>query len=71
MNLTETDLREFCDALRERLANPELGDIAAPHEVIGLHSDDIAEGGRRVRLYDLVDDRTGVQIDENPIRFCD
>ncbi|WP_041388848.1 hypothetical protein [Polaromonas sp. JS666] len=71
MKLTETDLCEFCDALRERLANPELGDIAAPHEVSGLHSDDIAEDGKRIRLYDLAGGRTGAQIDDGVIRYCD
>jgi hypothetical protein len=48
-----------------------LCDVVAPVDVIGLHSDAIAEDGRRVRLYDLIEDRTGVQVDDGPIRYCD
>lgn len=37
------------------------GDVVLPHEVLGLYSERVAEDGRIVRLYDLVQDRTGAQ----------
>jgi hypothetical protein len=37
------------------------GDVVLPHEVIGLYSECVAEDGRILRLYDLVQGRTGAQ----------
>lgn len=37
------------------------------HEVIGLHSDTIAEDGRRFRLWDLMDGGTAWQVDDEPM----
>lgn len=37
------------------------GDVVLPHEVLGLYSECVAEDGRVLRLYDLVQGRTGAQ----------
>ncbi|WP_157045726.1 hypothetical protein [Polaromonas sp. JS666] len=66
--LTDNDLAEFVRHFRNGLG---LCDVVAPIDVIGLHSDAIAEDGKRIRLYDLAGGRTGVQIDDGEIRYCD
>lgn len=70
--LTAGDLASFVEHVRIGLATPTAGDAALPHEVIALHSDNLAEhDGKRVRLWDMMGGRTGCQIDDGPIRYCD
>jgi hypothetical protein len=70
--LTVGDLVNLVESLRVHLENPPAGSLAMPHEVVALHSDNLAEcDGKRIRLYDLVGGRTGCQIDDGPIRYCD
>ncbi|MFZ3081418.1 hypothetical protein [Rhodoferax ferrireducens] len=70
--LTRGDLASFVEHVRIGLATPAAGDAALPHEVIALHSDDRAEcDGKRVRLWDLMGGRTGCQVDDGPIFYCD
>ena len=69
--LTHGDFRQFVQAICRRLNPPKPGDIAEPSSGLGLHSDCIAEDGKRLRLYDLIGGRTGWQADDGPIRFED
>ena len=39
----------------------QTGDVVLPHEVLGMYSECVAEDGRVLRLYDLVQGRTGAQ----------
>jgi hypothetical protein len=80
--LTVADLKEFFGALTEALAAaaplqlaPKRGDVVPAHDIIGLHSEDQAEDGRILCLYDLRDGRTGSQVffpgeEPGPIRYC-
>ena len=55
-----------------RCAKPrQLGDIVLPHEVIRLYSENPTEDGLVLRLFDLIDGRTGAQIDDGPIWYAD
>ena len=70
--LTLNDLHEFAEAFRRGLETPALGDVAHPRDVTALHSDHVVEDGScRLRLWDLVDGRTGAQTDDGPIFYCD
>lgn len=70
--LTAADMADFVESFRVALATPATGDAALPHEVIALHSDDRAEcDGKRVRLWDMMGGRTGCQVDDGPIFYCD
>jgi len=73
--LTRGDLKQFCAVLCEGLNPRKTGDVALPHEIIGLHSDAPAEhdetGQTRVRLFDLIGGRTGVERDDGRVYFAD
>ena len=80
--LTRREFRQFMEAiitgLQAGLADAparRTGDVALPHEILGLHSDAPAEhdatGNTRVRLFDLIGDRTGVERDDGRVYFAD
>ena len=69
--ITQHDLTELVSYLCLGLQAPDNARIAETGEVIGLHSDCTGEDGRRVRLWDLNGDHTGVQMDDGPIWRCD
>jgi hypothetical protein len=80
--LTVADLKEFCGALTEALAaapplqlSPKRGDVVPAQDIIGVHSEDQAEDGRILCLYDLRDGGTGAQVFfpgevPGPVRYC-
>jgi len=60
--LTHGELQRFVHAFCKGLEAPMPGAVVLPHEVQALHSESLCEDGKTVmRLYDLVDGRTGVQ----------
>jgi hypothetical protein len=71
MPMSKAAFREFCSLVCEGLDPVKTGAIVQPHEVMSLHSDCIAEDGRRIRLYDLWSGRTGCQADDGKITIAD
>lgn len=64
---THAEFQRFADRLCALLR----GDVVPPDDVVTLQSEDRAEDGTVVRLFNLVDGRTGVQKDDGPIRLAD
>lgn len=71
--LTRGDLAQFCALLCEGLNPAKTGDLVPSFMVEGLHSDSPAEYDEtvRVRLFDLVGDRTGIEGRDGKIRYAD